>query len=120
VDTRNTADHKFWQTEKQINELNDKIDEESKQNLQAGIDRLKDILKGADLEAIKSASDDLDTVWQEVSTKMYKNVQQQQADQAQQQGAGGPGPDMGGAQQESQEPEVENADFEVVDDDDKK
>ncbi|MBT7790601.1 MAG: molecular chaperone DnaK, partial [Calditrichaeota bacterium] len=120
VDTRNTADQKVWQTEKQINELGDKIDEESKQKLQAGIDRLKEILKGADLEAIKSASDDLDTVWQEVSTKMYENVQQQQADQAQQQGAGGPGPDMGGAQQESQEPEVENADFEVVDDDDKK
>ncbi len=119
VDARNTADQKVWQTEKQITELGDKIDEESKQKLQAGVDRLKEALKGSDLEAIKSAEADLDTIWQGISSKMYEAAQQQQAEQAQQQGPGGPAPDMGGAE-EKQEPEVENADFEVVDDDDKK
>ena len=115
VDTRNKADQKVWQTEKQISELADKIDEESKQKLQAGVDRLKELIKGSDIAAINSASNDLDTIWQGVSTKMYENVQQQQAEQAHQQSASN-----NGGPQKPQEQEVENADFEIVDEDEKK
>ncbi len=79
VETRNQADQKVWQTEKQIQELGDKIDPESKARLQAAVERIKEALKGSNITAIKSASDDLDRVWQDVSTKMYENVSKQQA-----------------------------------------
>ncbi len=117
VDTRNLADQKVWQTEKQIGELGDKIDAEMKARLQAGLDRLKETLKGSDVQAIKAATEDLDRIWQEVSTKMYERVQQQQAGgQAGTQAGPPPG---GGSETDSGEKktegEVENADYEVVD-----
>ncbi|MBM3325921.1 MAG: molecular chaperone DnaK [Calditrichaeota bacterium] len=110
VETRNLADQKVWQTEKQIQELGDKVDPESKARLQAAVDRIKEALKGSNMTEIKSASDDLDKVWQDVSTRMYENVSKQQAGGA----SGGqeppraeksPGADKGG--------EVK-ADYEVV------
>ncbi len=118
VDTRNAADQKVWQTEKQITELGDKVDAESKAKLQAGVDRLKETLKGSDVQAIKSASDDLDKVWQSVSTKMYENIQKEQASQQQQAGAQPPpggSSDNGADSSKKTDGEVENADYEVVD-----
>lgn len=123
VDTRNSADQKVWQTEKQITELGDKVDAESKAKLQAGVDRLKEAIKASDLKEIKSASDDLDSVWQQVSTKMYENVQQQQQAAGQQRAGGNAGPNpnpgAGQSQADNSEQEVENADYEVVDDEQK-
>jgi molecular chaperone DnaK len=112
VETRNRADQQVWQTEKQIAELAEKIDAESKAKLQAGADRIKETLKGTDILAIKSACDDLDRIWQEASTKMYENVQQQQ----QQQSAGGAQdePTQDDKKQKKDDGEVEDADYEVV------
>ena len=118
VETRNRADQQVWQTEKQIEELSDKIDAESKAKLQAGADRIKETLKGSDIQGIKNACDDLDKIWQQVSTKMYENIQQQQQQQAA--GAGEPGADTGGktktddSTKKKEEGEVEDADYEVV------
>lgn len=113
VETRNRADQQVWQTEKQIEELADKIDAESKAKLQAGADRIKETLKGTDIQAIKSACDDLDRIWQEASSKMYENVQQQQQ---QQQSAGGAQeePPQDDAEKKKDDGEVEDADYEVV------
>ncbi|MBM3329398.1 MAG: molecular chaperone DnaK [Calditrichaeota bacterium] len=74
VDLRNRADQQVWQTEKQIEELGEKIDPESKLRLQAAVDRLKETLKSDAIEPIRSASEDLDKIWQEVSSKMYERV----------------------------------------------
>jgi len=121
VEVHNTADQKAWQTEKQINELGDKIDAESKAKLQAAVDRLKETLKGHDIQAMKNASDDLDQIWQTVSSKMYEHVQQQQQKQAagQQAEPDEPGPEAtsGNNAKKKDDGEVENADYEVVDDD---
>ncbi len=118
VETRNRADQQVWQTEKQIEELGDKVNAESKAKLQAGVDRIKETLKGADIQAIKDASDDLEKIWQQVSTKMYENVQ------AQQQAAGAAGAEAAGQagqpeaeakpEDEKKDGEVEDADYEVV------
>ncbi len=120
VETRNHADQQVWQTEKQIEEMGDKVDAESKAKLHAGVDRIKETLKGADIQAIKDASDDLDKIWQQVSTKMYENVQEQQ----QAAGAGGAGAKTGGQagqaeaeakpEDKKKDGEVEDADYEVV------
>jgi len=109
VETRNRADQQVWQTEKQIEELGDKVDAESKAKLQAGADRIKEALKGTDVQAIKDASDDLDKIWQQISTKMYDNIQAQQ-----QATGGGPTEEKVKAESSKDEGEVEDADYEVV------
>jgi len=118
VDTRNTADQKVWQTEKQITELADKIDAESKSKLQAAVDRLKEALKGDNLQEIKDASGDLDAIWQQISTQMYQNSQQPGQGEPHP-GAGAQGDPAGnnGAGAKGDDREVENADYEIVDDD---
>ena len=119
VEVRNHADQQVWQTERQIEELKDKLDPESKAKLQAGADRIKEAIKGSDVKAIKSASDDLEHIWQEVSTKMYERVQKEQTSEQQSaNGGAGTGPQPGSAEAGSKkskgEGEVENADYEVV------
>ncbi|MDP8229375.1 MAG: molecular chaperone DnaK [Candidatus Electryoneaceae bacterium] len=116
VDIRNHADQQVWQTEKQIEDLGDKIDPESKATLQAGVDHLKEVLKGSDIEAIKAASEDLDKIWQEVSTKLYERAQQESAAAAQAEGAPETETgDTGESGSKKKDGEVEDASYEVVD-----
>ncbi|MFC2150277.1 molecular chaperone DnaK [Calditrichota bacterium] len=126
VDTRNRADQQVWQTEKQIEELADKLDDESKAKLTEAVEKVKEAQKGSDVAAIKTACDDLDKIWQAASTAMYEKVQQEQAAQAGAAGAGGPGAggpgagtpppgsESGGASSGDGDNEVEDADYEVV------
>ncbi len=114
VDARNRADQQVWQTEKQIEELGDKVDADSKAKLQAGVDRIKELLKGSDMQAIKNASDDLDRIWQEVSTRIYERVQQEQTQQAQQAAGAETEPPPRDEKKGKDEGEVEEADYEVV------
>ncbi len=111
VETRNRADQQVWQTEKQIEELAEKIDAESKAKLQAGADRIKETLKGSDLQAIKDASDDLENIWQQISTKMYEDVQQKQAAGA---ATGEETKSETETEEKEKDGEVEDADYEVV------
>ncbi|NQT34557.1 molecular chaperone DnaK, partial [bacterium] len=111
VETRNRADQQVWQTEKQIEELAEKIDAESKAKLQAGVDRIKETLKGSDLQAIKDASDDLEKIWQQISTKMYEDIQQKQAAGA---ATGEETKSETETEEEKKDGEVEDADYEVV------
>ncbi len=112
VEIRNTADQKVFQTEKQMEELKDKLDEESRTKLQEAVEKLREALKGEDLNAIKTASEELDNAWRTISEAMYAQAQQQQ-DAAGQQTGQEAGP-SGGTKDDG---EVENADFEVVDED---
>jgi molecular chaperone DnaK len=108
VEIRNTADQKVFQTEKQIEELKEKLDEESQKKLQENVEKLKEALKGEDLELIKTTSEELDTAWRTISEAMYAQAQQQEQ--------GAPGGEQPGQQSApTDEDEVENADFEVVD-----
>ncbi|MBU1936159.1 molecular chaperone DnaK [bacterium] len=115
VDTRNQADAQVFQTERQMKELEGKLDADVKAKIQAGVDRIKAALKGSDMNEIRSSSEALTQIWNNVSTKLY---QQQQA-----QGGPQPGPEPSQepkAEGEKKGPDVEDADYEVVDDDDKK
>jgi molecular chaperone DnaK len=117
VEIRNHADQQVWQTERQIEELKDKMDAESRARLQAGVDRLKEAIKGSDSQAIKRASEDLDKLWQEVSTKMYDSARQQQTSGGGQSRGEGPGEGAGGSassgKKDKEKGEVD-ADYEVV------
>ncbi len=114
VDLKNQADQVAYQTEKNLKELGDKIDSTSKGKLEAAVGRVREALKTDNVDEIKSGLDALNQIWNEVSATLY---QQQQA-------AGGAGPQQGppppGDEAETKdEKEVEEADYEVVDDEKK-
>jgi molecular chaperone DnaK len=123
VEVRNNADSLVFQTKKQIEELKDKLPDDAKNRLESEIAKVEDALKTNNTDTIKSATDSLTKVWNEVSQQIY----------SQQGAAGQPGPDATqGAQQnadsqqtsggntQTEPDEVEDASYEVVDDDDDK
>ena len=88
-DLRNNADQMVYQTEKLISEDGDKFSADDKSALQTKVDALKEALKGDNEDAIKSAQEDLQNKFYEVSQKLYEAAQQAQGGaQAGPQGAG--------------------------------
>jgi len=121
VEVRNQGDQLAFQSKKQMEELKDKMTPEGQGKINDAISELENALKGQDIAPIKTAIDNLNRAWSEVSSAMYQN-------------AGGPqgGPQGGPGAQDGFTPngdgqgaaagggsKVENADFEVVDDDKK-
>ena len=114
VDIRNQGDQMVYQTEKTLAEMGDKIPAGDKASVESALGKLKETLKGTDTQAIKNATEELTKAFYAVSEKLYG----QQGGQA-----GQPGPDMGGQAQQggnSAGPDVVDADYEVVDDDNNK
>ncbi len=106
IDTRNQADSLLFHTRKQIEEFKDKLDPAMVTRLQEGASKLEEALKSNIPADIKSRMDELNKVWNEASTQMY-----QSASQAQQ-----PPPGDGGGSGDEGGKKVEDADYEVVDD----
>ena len=75
VDLRNNADQMVYQTEKMLSEDGDKFSAEDKSALESKLDTLKEALKGENLDAIKSAQEDLTNKFYEVSQKLYEAAQ---------------------------------------------
>jgi molecular chaperone DnaK len=71
---RNRADQLVFETEKNIDNFKEKIDADTKARIQAAVDRVKASLKGSNANEIRSASDDLQRVWHEASSKMYQQA----------------------------------------------
>lgn len=120
VDVKNQADSLVFQGEKQLKELESKMDAETKMKIQTAIDRLKEAQKGTNVDEIKSAIDGYNAAWNEASTKMYSQATGEQpgAGQQQQEGFSSQGQQAGDGQTKDDK-KVENADFEVMDDDKK-
>ena len=114
VEVRNNADSMVYQTEKAIEELGGKIDAGDKSTLEGKLNAVKEALKGTDNDAIKAATDDLSNTSMNIFGKVYQNAQGAQAGA---QGAAGAG---AGAGANAQNDDVVDADYEVVDDEDKK
>ncbi len=74
VDTHNTADQVAYQTEKTLGELGDKISADEKATIQAAVDKLKEVNKGTDIQAIKDATDEVQKAFYAVSEKLYQNA----------------------------------------------
>ena len=109
VEIRNQADQMVYQAEKTLNEVGDKVPESEKEPIRAGVEKLKETLKGEDTDAIKAATDELTQLFYKMSEKLY----QQQAPQGDpNMGGQQPGGDPNGGQQ------YYDADYKVVDDDD--
>ena len=110
IDTRNQGDQIVYQTEKTLEEMGDKVPAEVKGEIETKLQALKTALTGTDTEAIKNATKELTDVF----GKLYEAAQAAQGaqgfDPSQQQ--------AGGADANGQE--YYDADYTVVDDDDKK
>ena len=55
VDVRNQVDTTIYQTEKQMKEMGDKLDAETKSKLETSLGRLKEAQKGSNIDEMKSA-----------------------------------------------------------------
>lgn len=74
VDTRNNADQMVYQTEKALNELGDKVSDDEKQPVLDEVEKLKELLKGTDTEAIKTQTEELTKKFYAISEKLYKDA----------------------------------------------
>jgi len=81
IEVKNRGEQLVYETEKNIKEMGDKIDSEAKARLDAAVERLKGAVQRNDTDEIRSASEALSQIWNEVSSKLYQQAQ-----------AGGPGP----------------------------
>ena len=78
VDARNAADQVIYQSEKTLEELGDKVSESEKAPIQAAIEKLREALKGSDVEAIKTATDEVQKAFYSISEKLYQQQAAQQ------------------------------------------
>ena len=104
VEVRNQTDSLCYSTEQTLNELGDKVSADVKSKAEAAIADAKKALEGSDVEAIKAAGDSLQSVAYELAQVVYADAQQQTD------GAAGAQP---------ADDDVVDADYEVVDDEDK-
>lgn len=94
IDKLNQADAVIFQTEKQLNELGDKIPADQKAPIEEALNKLRDAHKAQDLGAIDSSMDALNKLLHEMSQNMYNqqggaNAGQQQANPNNGQQSGG-------------------------------
>lgn len=116
VEVRNQAETLVYETEKNVNELGDKLSDDEKTRINQAKDELKEVLENGSVEDIKAKTEALTQHFHTISAKMYE--------QAQAQGAAG-GQNMGGGtddsasseskSQKSGDDNVVDADYEVVD-----
>ncbi len=71
VDVKNQADAMVYQTEKTLADAGDKLSAEDKSGIQAEIDKLKELLKGDDTDAIKAGTEALTQKMYAVASKLY-------------------------------------------------
>ena len=74
VDTRNQADQMVYQSEKALSEMKDKLDASEVSELEGEINKVKEALKGTDIQAIKTATEGLTQAFYKVSEKMYQQT----------------------------------------------
>lgn len=112
IDKLNQADSMIFQTEKQLKDLGDKLPAEKKSQIEEALNKLKEAHKAQDVEAIDTATAELNTVFQAASQDLY-NAQQAQAG-----GAPGTDPsaaaDAGTQENQGKEGDVTDVDFEEV------
>ncbi len=110
AEAKNIGENAAYTSEKQVEELGDKIDATSKTEIEGLIKELRDSLETDDAEKITGMTEKLQTAFHKVSEQVY------QAAQAEAQAAGAEGAADGGASSD----EEEVIDAEVVDEDENK
>jgi len=106
IDKLNQADSMIFQTEKQLEELGDKIPADKKATIEVALNKLKDAHKAQDLAAIDAATSELENTFKDMTQNMY-NESNAQANNGQQAGDATGGNNSGGE-------DIPYSDFEEV------
>lgn len=111
IEARNQADSMIYSVEKNVKEFGDKIGAAEKSRIEDAIAKLKSVMGGDDLDAIKAAQEELTTASHKLAEAMYAKTAEQQAG-GQASGQAGAGGQAGG--QQKKDDNVVDADFEEV------
>jgi molecular chaperone DnaK len=103
IDTRNNAEQAVYQTENQLKELDDKLSEDQKKTLSDKKDELNSLVKDGSIDNIKEKLEELNKTWSEI----YQLMSQQQGAETHS--------ETSEKSNKSTDDSVEDADFEVVD-----
>ena len=104
IEVRNQVDSLAYSTEQTVKDLGEKVPEDQKKAVEEAVAEAKTALDGSDIEAIKKAGEKLTEVGQKLAEIVYADAQAQTAGN-------------NGAASNPSEPDVVDADYEVVDDD---
>jgi molecular chaperone DnaK len=115
VDTRNQAENLVYSTRKSLKDLGDKVDGATRGDIENAIRDLEDAIKGDNVDLIRSRMNALQEAAYKLSEAAYQAAQAQRGDGG---AAGGAGYEGGGPRPEEEEV-VEEADYEVIDEDKK-
>jgi molecular chaperone DnaK len=110
VETRNSADALVHATEKSLKDLSDKVDDETKNNVEKEIENVKQVKDGDDVEAIKTAVEALTQASHKLAELMYAQAAQENPDAAAGGGEAGAQPNK----KKDDDDDVVDADFEEV------
>ena len=91
VDVKNRAESIIFQSEKTLTELGDKAEPADVEDVKAAIEKLKETLKGSDIEAIKADTEAVEKSFYKISEKLYQQAGAQGADPGAQAGTDGDG-----------------------------
>ena len=115
VEAKNNADHMIYQTEKLLKESGDKLQPSDKSEIESKVSALKSAIESNNTDNIKKSTDELQASWSKASETLYKQGQQAGGQTEQQNQANETTEDTG-----RKDESVVDADYEVVDDNDKK
>ncbi len=113
IDIRNQADALVYQTEKNLKEYGEKVPADIKSQIEEKVETLKSAQLGSDKGAIEAAVASLNEVWNKASGSMYEASKEEGSQDASTDSSED-------SKKAANEEEVEEADFEVVDDEDAK
>ena len=110
IDMQNQAEQLIYQTEKNLEEYKEKLDDSERKSLEDGVAKLKSAKDGDSVDNLKSSLDELNNAWNQVASKMYESAKEEN-----------PTEDSNTAsssdkkKKKKDDAEIEDADFEVVD-----
>ncbi len=112
AELKNQADNLIFTTEKQLKEYGDKLSPDMKARLQTALDQLKEAHKSGVISEIKSKMDALNSIWNEAATQMYQSASGSTT-------SGQSYSSSTNTQSDKKDKDVEDASYEVIDDDKK-
>ena len=108
IDLVNQSEHLIYETEKNVKEHADKLEESEKTDLDEKVKALNKAKESGNIDNIKSSMDALNASWSAVASKLYDPAKQESNTSEEQ-------TDQDPSKKEKKEGEIEDADFEVVD-----
>ena len=111
IEVRNNADSLIYTSEKTLDELKDQVSEDEKSKVEGLVSELRELIAGDDIDAIKTKSDELSNVVQEIGAKIYQQAQAEAQAQQQQNAEQDPNANAG-----NDDDDTIDADYKVKDD----